>query len=335
MKTRSRFTPRRLTIGALIILVVLAVPIAYAKYRLDLHPVAATGATKEFMVNPGENAQTIATHLAAAGLIRNRNAFITYVNLHGLRPRLKLGRYLLAPTMSAEHIADLIAAGKTLTKRLIVPEGYRLSQIETAAADLGISKADFAAALAAPHPQSFLAGKPAGVSLEGYLFPDSYEITSTTTATQLVGTMLTTFGTRVGPEYAQAFAAEGLTLHQGLTLASVVEREINIPADRPIVAQIFLKRLKIGMPLGSDVTTQYASDLAGVPFNLSVNSPYNTRKFAGLPPGPICSPGLSALDAVTHPAATDYLYFLTGKDGKTYFGKTLAEHEANITKHLN
>jgi UPF0755 protein len=334
MKRRPLVTSRRLLIGGAIALVLVAAPLAYAKYRADLRPVATTGAAQEFMVNPGENAQTIATHLTAAHLIRNRNAWITYVNLHGLRPRLKLGRYLLAPTMSAERIAGLIADGKTLTKRLVVPEGYRLSQIETAAAGLGISQVAFAAALAAPHTQSFLAGKPAGVSLEGYLFPDSYEITSTTTASQLVDTMLTTFGARVGPEYAQAFAAEGLTLHQGLTLASVVEREVNIPADRPIVAQIFLKRLKIGMPLGSDVTTQYASDLLGVPFNLNVNSPYNTRKFAGLPPGPICSPGLSALDAVTHPANTDYLYFLTGKDGKTYFGKTLAEHEANIAKHL-
>jgi len=146
--------------------------------------------------------------------------------------------------------------------------------------------------------------------------------------------MLDDFGQRVGPQYAAAFAAEGLTLHQGLTLASIVEREVNKPADRPIVAQIFLKRFHMGMPLGSDVTTQYASDLAGMAFNLNLDSPYNTRKNAGLPPGPICSPGLGSLDAVAHPAATDYLYFLAGSDGVTYYANTLAEHNVNVAKHL-
>jgi UPF0755 protein len=329
-----RRSSRRLALISLGVLVVAAVPLAYLKYRLDLAPAAPAGTTSAFTVNPGENAQTIATHLATAHLIRDRNAFITYINLHGLRPRLKAGQYALKPSMTAEAIALAIADGRTLTKRLLVPEGYRLSQIETSAAELGITKAGFAAALAAPHRQSFLAGKPANVGLEGYLFPDSYEISATTTATELVNAMLDTFGKRVGPEYVQAFAAQGLTLHQGLTLASMVEREVRIPEDRPIVAQVFLKRFKTGMPLGSDVTAQYASDLLGVPFNVDVNSPYNTRRFPGLPPGPICSPGLGALDAVAHPAGTDYLYFLTGRDGKDYFAKTLAEHNANIAKHL-
>jgi UPF0755 protein len=227
-----------------------------------------------------------------------------------------------------------LVSGKALTNRLIVPEGYRLAQIQKMAAQYGIAEADFAAAVKAPHAQSFLATKPATVDLEGYLFPDSYEIDKATTATSLVDTMLATFGERVGPEYVQAFAAEGLTLHQGLTLASVVEREVNIPEDRPIVAQIFLKRFKTGMALGSDVTVHYAADLLGVPFNLDLNSPYNTRKYPGLPPGPICNPGLSALDAVAHPATTDYLFFLTGKDGKDYFAKTYAEHQQNIDRHL-
>jgi UPF0755 protein len=328
---------RRLLALLAAVLLVAAVPAAYLKYRTDLQPVQTGGepAYVEFTVGAGWNAQTIATHLKDQSLIRDRNAFITYINLHGLRNRLKTGAYSFSQAQSAIAIANTIAGGRTLTKRLVVPEGYRVTQIESAAAKLGIPRADFDAALAAPHSQAFLATKPATTpSLEGYLFPDSYEITTTTTAAGLVDAMLDNFGARVRPEYTQAFAAEGLTLHQGLTIASIVEREVNIPADRPVVAQIFLKRYKIGMPLGSDVTTHYASDLLGIPFNLDANSPYNTRRFAGLPPGPICSPGLSALDAVAHPAATDYLFFLTGRDGKTYYGKTLAEHNANIAKHL-
>jgi len=307
---------------------------AYWLYQLDLRPVSSTGKSQEFTIASGERPTVVATQLKAAGLIRSRNSFITYLNLHGLRAAVKAGSYSLAPSDSAAKIADIITSGKNLANRLVIPEGYRLTQIEDLAAGHGISKADFAAAVRAPHTQAFLSGRPAGVDLEGYLFPDSYAVDGQTTATALVNTMLDDFGQRVGPQYAAAFAGEGLTLHQGLTLASIVEREVNKPADRPIVAQIFLKRFHLGMPLGSDVTTQYASDLAGVPFNLALDSPYNTRKNAGLPPGPICSPGLGALDAVAHPAATDYLYFLAGSDGVTYYATTLAEHNTNVAKHL-
>jgi UPF0755 protein len=327
-------TKRRLYILGLIAIPVIIFGGIYANYRLGLRPVAASGEPRDFTVAAGENAPTIAQHLVDAGLLRNRNAFVSYVNFHGLRARLKTGRYSVAPTLSGNAIAELLAGGRTLSHRLMVPEGYTLKQIEASAASIGISKADFTAALAAPHDQAFLAGKPAGVSLEGYLFPDSYQTGAATTAASLVGDMLDNFGKRVGPEYAQAFAAEGLSPHQGLTMASIVEREVSIPADRPIVAQIFLKRLKLGQSLGSDVTTHYAADLLGVAFNTELNSPYNTRRVVGLPPGPICSPGLSAMDAVAHPAGTDFLYFLSGKDGKTHFAKTYAEHQRNIVKYL-
>ncbi len=326
-------TRRRLIKIGLIILVVLLGSL-YVSYRLGLRPVASTGAAREFTVATGENAPTIAQHLVDAGLLRDRNAFVTYVNFHLLRPRLKVGLYSISPTLSGSQIANLLAGGRTLSKRFVVPEGYTLVQIEAEAASIGITKAQFKAALATPHSQVFLAAKPAGVSLEGYLFPDSYQIGSATTAASLVGEMLDNFGKRVGPEYTQAFAAEGLSLHQGLTLASIVEREVNTPADRAVVAQIFLKRLKLGQALGSDVTAHYAADLLGVPFNTNLDSPYNTRLVVGLPPGPICSPGLSAMDAVAHPAGTDYLFFLSGKDGKTYFAKTYAEHQLNIKKYL-
>ncbi len=307
----------------------------YTWYRLELLPVSIDGTDHEFEVKSGQRAPDVATSLKAAGLIRDRNAFLTYVNFHGLRGHLEAGLYSISPSQSSPDIAGVLASGKVDAHRLTIPEGTRLSDIERLAAAQGITKADFDAALAAHHDESFLSSKPAGVSLEGYLFPDSYDITVNTTASTLVETMLQTFGKRVGPEYVQAFSAEGLSLHQALTVASIVEKEVNRPEDRPIVAQIFLKRLRENTMLGSDVTVHYAADLLGVPFNLDLNSPYNTRKFVGLPPGPICSPGLSALDAVAHPANTDYSYFLTGKDGKTYFAHTYAEHQANIAKYLN
>jgi UPF0755 protein len=325
--------PRRLSWRQVLAVIgVVAVVVLYASYRFGLQPAAGSGAAQEFRVKTGDNAPAIATRLKSAGLIRSRNAWITYVNLHGLRSRLKAGVFLLKPTDSGAEIAQALASGRVLTRHLVVPEGYRLTQIEDAAAAIGISKSNFEAALNAPHSQEFLAGKPGNVDLEGYLFPDSYEITEDTTAGTLVKAMLDNFGSRVGSEYVKAFAAKGLTLHQGLTIASIVEREVNIPSDKPIVAQIFLKRLGAGMPLGSEVTARYAAGLLGVPFTTNVNSPYNTLLRTGLPPGPICSPGLASLDAVAHPASTDYLYFITGRDHKDYFAHTYAEHEQNIAK---
>ena len=319
-----------IVIGAIILLLITG----YSSYRLSLSAVSKSQIAQSFTIARGATTPKIADQLKAAGLIRDRSAFITYVNFHGLRVRIKAGTYSLRPSLTTPQIADIIADGRTQGDRLIIPEGYTVHQIRTAATKFGISSADFNAALAAPHSQSFLNDKPATVDLEGYLFPDSYQIEKGMTASFLVDQMLATFGQRVGPGYAQAFMAQGLSVHQALTLASVVEKEVSNANDRPVVAQVFLKRYKLGMPLGSDVTTQYAADQQGVPFNLELNSPYNTRKFAGLPPGPICNPGLSSLDAVAHPAATDYLYFLAGKDGKTYFAKTYPEHQRNIALHL-
>lgn len=332
-RLRNPRARRRLLARLGIVAFVLVFAGAYINYRLGLEPVSSHGANQEFVVAKGDNAPAVARHLAAAGLIRDRTAFVTYINLHGLRGDLKTGTYLFNPTMSGVAIADAISSGHTYSRRLLVPPGYRISDIENSVAELGITQADFQAALAAPHSQSFLATKPAGVDLEGYLFPDSYSVAADTTATQLVNAMLDNFGHHVGTEYQQAFAAEGLSLHQGLTIASIVEREVNNSTDRPIVAQVFLKRLKAGMPLGSEVTARYAASQLGVPFTVSVPSPYNTLLHAGLPPGPICSPGLGSLDAVAHPATTDYLYFFTDKNGTDHFEHTFAEQEANIAKY--
>jgi UPF0755 protein len=318
--------------GAVLVVAVLVG--SYLSYRLGLRPVATTGSTQIFEIKSGERVPQIADRLKTAGLIRDRNAFISYLNFHNLRSHVNAGTYSLSPTYTGAKTAQILAKGKTLTDNLLIPEGSRISQIRDLVSQHGISKADFNAALQAPHTQAFLATKPADVDLEGYLFPDSYEISPSTTAQTLVDTMLNTFGQKVGSEYVEAFSAEGLSLHQGLTLASIVEREVNIPADRPVVAGIFLNRLKAKMPLGSDVTAHYAAELKGVPFDVNIDSKYNTRRYADLPPGPICNPGLAALDAAAHPTKTDYLYFLTGKDGKTYYARTYAEHQVNIAKHL-
>jgi len=328
---------RRGWLIALASAVVLAAGV-YGLYRFELRAPGPAGATSvEFTIKPGQTVPQIVDSLKSAQLIRDRLVFTVYISLHGLRSHLQAGTYELRPTQPADQIANAIAGGKTASRRITVPEGYTVAQIKKLAGQIGIPSSDFAAATApaASYPQTFLASRPAGVGLEGYLFPDSYELTSTTTAHQLVSSMLDNFGRRVASVYQAPFAAENLTLHQGLTLASIVEREVNAAADRPVVAQIFLSRLRSGIALGSDVTVQYAADQLGVPFDINIDSSYNTRLHAGLPPGPSCNPGTGSLDAVANPAKTDYLYFLAGKDGKTHFAKTYAEHQRNIQLYLN
>jgi UPF0755 protein len=307
--------------------------IAFGWYGLALQPVGQ-GEAKTVTIDSGQGVEEIAAKLEEAGVIRNQHAFALYVSINNLRRNLKAGVYSLDPKQSTREIATKLSKGDVIKKRVTIPEGSTMAQIKQIVAKQGMNAAAFEVALKQPHANTFLASKPSNVDLEGYLFPDTYTLDPSTTPAQLVDLMLTAFGTKVTPDYDAGFKARGLTLHEGLTLASIIEKEVANEADRPMVAQVFYKRLTSGQALESDVTIDYGASLVGKTFDLSLDSLYNTYKHRGLPPGPICNPGLSALKAALNPAATDYVYFLAGKDGKTYFAHTFAEHEANIAKHL-
>ena len=338
MKTRSpqygAVSRRRRPYWLVAPVIVLLAVCGYVWYLLELRPVG-TGSAIAFDIKSGQSAPVVATALRQQHLIRNRDAFLTYLNFHGLRTKLKAGTFSLSPAQSSAHIATALTGTASSLNQLVIPEGYTITQIETAAAGHGITAASFNVALAAPHTQSGLSTKPADINYEGYLFPDSYEvIPGSTTAASLVTAMLDNFDTKVGTTYDSAFTAEGLTRHQGLTLASIVQKEVGRSEDQPMVAQVFLTRLKEGISLGSDVTVDYAAQLLGTTFSTTINSPYNTYSNKGLPPGPICNPGLSALDAVAHPAATDYLYFVADSSGVTHFETTYAEHQTDVAKYV-
>jgi UPF0755 protein len=340
MSNDFRMTKRRFSwkwvVLAVLAVIIAASAVVYLGYRHNLEPVdAKSNAAVSFEIPSGQRAPEIAKHLKDAGLIRDANTFVTYVNLHGLRSTLQAGTYSLSPARSVEQIAAILSQGKTASNFLVVPEGSTLAKIETLAAAQGISDTDFKSALADSYTSQYASDRPKGVDLEGYLFPDGYQVIKATTAHSLIQEMLTDFDRKFSPELVSAFAAEGLSPHQGLTLASIIEREVANSSDRPIVAQVFLKRIRDGQALQSDVTVHYAADQLGVAFSTTLDSPYNTYRNKGLPPGPICSPGLDALNAAAHPATTNYSYFLAGKDGKTYFANTFAEHQANIAKYLN
>lgn len=318
--------------------IALAVVAVLGWYWWALQPANRHAATNvSYTLVSGTKVTDVATQLQHKGIIRNATAFTWYVTVADLRRKLEAGDYSLSPTQSTPSIAQTIAGGKVTQHNLVVPEGVTVTQVRAAAAKQGITAAAFNTALGETYTSPVLAGRPAGdISLEGYMFPDTYAIKQPPNAHALIQTMLDTFTKQVdATDIPQGFAAQGLSLHQGVTLASIVEKEVPGEQDRAMVAQVFLNRIKAGLPLQSDVTVNYATLLTGQPFSTSLNSPYNTYLYKGLPPGPICNPGLSAMRAVAHPQLNSYLYFVAGKDGVTHYATTFEQHQQNVKMYLN
>jgi UPF0755 protein len=289
-----------------------------------------------FALAPGTSAREVAEQLEMKGLIRSASAFTTYVTLTGRRAKLQAGTYEISPSDSAGTIVVMMTEGHVASNRLVVPDGVNILKLRQIAAGRGINLDQLDEALkATDYQEDFIKAKPAGTSLEGYLFPDSYEVVKPLRAKSLIQSMLDNFGRKVGAtDVAQRYAAMGLSLHQGVTLASIVEKEVSSEEDRAMVAQVYINRLKVGMPLQADPTVQYAADINEQAFDVKLNSLYNTYVVKGLPPGPICNPSLSSMKAVAHPQANEYMYFIADKQGKTHYAKTFAEHQANVAKYL-
>jgi UPF0755 protein len=312
-----------------------------------------------FIIAPGESASAVAERLQAEGLIADATLFRHYLRYYALDAGLEAGEFSLRQTMTLPEIAETLSDARADEIEIRVTEGWRLEQTAAYLAehpDLGIDPAAFLSLtrLNPAVPDSarlmtefdFLAPLPAGAPLEGYLFPDTYRLPADATAADLVETMLHTFDRRVTLEIRQAAAARGLSLHGTITLASIVEREAQLPAERPIIAGVFLNRLAQGMRLDADPTIQYALGFQSETgqwwkrpllfADLELDSPYNTYRVVGLPPGPIASPGLAAIEAVVYPADTDYLYFvvdcLSDTPGAHVFAVTFEEHQANVAR---
>lgn len=200
----------------------------------------------------------------------------------------------------------------------------------------GFSEASVNASLSASYNHPLLASKPASTSLEGYIFPDTYELPGDGQVRSLITLSFDTLEEKLNQNgLRQALEAQGLNVHQALTLASIVQKEDKRPEEQRRIAQVFLKRLKENMPLGSDVTFMYAAEQMGVEPSVNLQSPYNTRLHKGLPPGPIGNFNLTALEAIAFPAPGDFLYFVAGDDGVNYFARTLQEHERNVAAHCS
>ncbi len=283
----------------------------------------------------GASLNQIAATLENEGLIRNRYIF-TFMSLIKDRERsLKAGEYRLSSIMSPAEILAILTQGKVVQHPLTIPEGYSLREIARA-----IERAGFDSARRVEHIASnmdFLQHLqiPAN-SAEGYLFPETYYFPKKTTAKKILSRMVQTFREKFTPEMAARAKKKKLTIHQIVTLASIIERETAIPAERTLIAAVFLNRLKKNMRLQADPTVLYALKRTSGPLTrkeLKVSSPYNTYRARGLPPGPIASPGLKSLSAVLYPTPVDYLYFVARGDGSHIFSRTLTEHLKAVARY--
>lgn len=340
LSVKPRRVPRRVFMlaGASIILVILGAVVVQRWYYYNLQPVSASTHKQYVTIVTGSTMTEISAQLQKLGLIRSSRAFEWYVSVHNDRENLQAGTYAFTPDESTPQIADAIVSGKIATNLVTILPGKRLDQVRQALISSGFKATAVDAALQAGQYRSSypaLADNPPSATLEGFLYPDTFQKTASTDPSEIIAESLTEMQQHLTTDIRNGFAAQGLTVYQGVTLASIVEQEVPGQADRNQAAQVFIKRLQIGMQLGSDVTAYYGAIKDGVASDLTYDSPYNTLIHKGLPPGPIGTVSDSSLNAVAHPANTDWLYFVAGDDGKTYFARTLDEHNANVSKYCH
>ena len=304
-------------------------------YNTLLSPVNSSDASRiRVTIASGSSPADIADTLYVKKLIKNTFAFEIYTRISGTRSSLQAGTYSLSPSESTQQIVDHMVSGRTDEFKITFLPGATLAENRQTLLDAGYSADAVDAALSKTYTSPLFTDKPASSDLEGYIYGETYNFSSSASVEDILQKTFDEYYDKIKENnLVEGFKAHGLTLYQGITLASIIQREVPTEKDQKQVAQVFYSRLSSGMALGSDVTYQYIAKKLGIAPSPNIDSPYNTRKYAGLPPGPIATPGLSALEAVASPAAGDYLFFLSGDDNVTYFARTNEEHEANVQAH--
>jgi UPF0755 protein len=291
-----------------------------------------SGPNVRVTIRKGSAFREAAESLAAHGVVKSARLFGVYAKLRGHDRKLRYGTYVIRSGLSWESLLDALRAGRGIVHQVTIPEGYPISQITPLLIDaLGVSADSIDAAvrdtsmlhrLDVPTP-----------TLEGYLFPDTYSFADNTSAREAVRTMVERFEKAWKPEWDERLKEMKMSRNDIMTLASIVEKEVRRREEGPVIAAVYLNRLRIHMPLMADPTVQYAlGRKPGRVFfrDLKVDSPYNTYRRQGLPPGPIASPGIMSIDAALHPAKVPFLYFVAHPDGHHEFRKTFKEHSEAI-----
>jgi UPF0755 protein len=313
-----------------------------------------TPETTVFTVAQGESVDSISGRLQEAGFVRSGLLFKWALSKSELATRIQPGEHDLADIRTYDDIIRTLASGGMAAEEvtLLVREGETLRHVKSALEDLDAAGAEGLysvtgqpAVFMQPSPamagivgdHSFLAGKPDNVSLEGYLFPDTYRIYRDATAEDVVRRMLGNFDSKMTPELLAAIKDSGRSFHEIITMASIIEREVRGSEDRRLVSDLFWRRYDAGMGLQADSTVNYVTgkSLPAVTYeDTRTDSLYNTYKYAGLPPGPIGNPGLEAIRAAVNPLANEYWYFLTDADGTVHYASTLEGHNRNKAQYL-
>lgn len=329
----------RWVVRGFVALVVLSGVLGFAAWRLyqrTEEPFRGYDAAEQFVdIAQGQGSLAIGHRLIDAFIVRDEMTWRAAVWRSGRARELKAGEYRFDRSMTALEVIDVIARGEVYTRRLTFREGLTIREMAHAFEDQGFgSVADFLSAASDPSLVRDL--DPLATDLEGYLFPETYAFPRHTSAHDVVRQMVSTFKQSFAEAWRIASSSAGLSIRQVVTLASLVEKETAQSDERPLVAAVYRNRFQRGMPMQADPTVIYALELAGLYTgnlrrdDLQFNSPYNTYRYAGLPPGPIASPGLASLMAVVHPADVAYLYFVSRNDGTHAFASTLAEHNRNV-----
>jgi UPF0755 protein len=289
----------------------------------------------DFTIAPGDSFRSITRRLTDMGIIHSPLKFRLLARLQKQDKRIKAGEYRLSSNLAPGEILAKFTNGEVILHQLTVPEGYNLEQIAQSAATAGFAKADDFLA-AANDPKLIESLEIDAPSLEGYLFPDTYHFPRAIDPAKIIGTMVRELKSTFTPAWEAAARQSGFTLHEVLTLASIIEKETGDPAERALISSVFHNRLKKRMRLETDPTVIY-----GIPNfdgnltrkHLHTPGPYNTYLNTGLPPGPIASPGAEAIKAALFPEKTDYLFFVSKKDGTHHFSTHLTAHNRAVKKY--
>jgi UPF0755 protein len=332
---------RALKIAALLLAIFLAAAafVGFRAYRLVGEPYKGFPETEVFVtIERGASAVRIAESLEERGIVRDGMLFVLALRYRGQTAMLQAGEYRFAEPSSTLAVLDRLVAGDVFTQAVSVPEGLTLQESADHLAGLGLGEAS-AFVRSFEDRGGIRDLDPLATSLEGYLYPTTYRFPRSVEPGEVARTMVSQFKD-VFDESRRARAKElGLTTREVVTLASVIEKETGVAEERPIIGSVFRNRLERGMPLQSDPTIIYALKLEDRydgnlrKADLELDSPYNTYRVPGIPPGPIASPGEAALDAVLHPADTPYLYFVARNDGSHQFSATYAEHIAAVRQY--
>ena len=291
-----------------------------------------------FAITRGTSGTEVARKLQDKGIIQNHFLFLMALRLHGENTYIQAGEYRFSETISTIKVINRLIQGDIHTVSVTIPEGLTLAETAEHLEKIGVGNAK-----SLKHAFSDIelinSIDPDASDLEGYLFPTTYQFTLNPSPTEVVRAIIFQFVKSFDQERQAKAKEAGLDVRKIVTLASIVEKETGQPDERPLISSVFWNRLQRGMPLGSDPTIIYALKIAGTydgnlrKRNLNLDSPYNTYRYRGLPPGPIASPGLEAIDAVLEPKNSSYLYFVSKNDGSHHFSKTLREHNRAVRKY--